>query len=174
MINLFYNNQNKIKGLFTRGTELLAIFRLAGKILNVKKRYTCLELKSSDDIKYRTYHKQIYEYDKNKKLNDLVLDNFNSVGSFSFNNSEYCINFDIGLNISLYSDFLSERILNKVSQNQNIDLAALKQNPAKFAKFLMVAIYVEIKDFNNVYPTYGDMFNTLKSKLGLNNKQLSI
>jgi hypothetical protein len=61
-----------------------------------------------------------------------------------------------------------------VSQNQNIDLAALKQNPSKFAKFLMVAIYVEIKDFNNVYPTYGDMFNTLKSKLGLNNKQLSI
>jgi len=167
MINLLYNNQVKLKGLFMRSSELLTVFRMAGKILNVKKRYTCLELKSSDDIKYRTYHKQIFEYDKNKKLSELALDNFNSVGSFSCNNSEYCINFDIGLNISLYSDFLIERILNKVAQNQNIELTQLKQCPVKYGKFLAVAIFVEIKEFNNVYPTYGDLYQTLKNKLGV-------
>jgi len=96
MINLFYNNSLKLKGLFTRSTDLLTIFQLAGKILNVKKRYTCLELKSSDDIKYRTYHKQIYEYDRNKKLSELVTDTFSSIGTNSYTNSEYCINFEIG------------------------------------------------------------------------------
>lgn len=168
MLNLFHSNNIKLKGLFNRGTELLTVFQLAGKIMNVKKKYTCLELRSSDDIKYRTYDKQIFEYDKNKKLNDLVLDNMSSnSGSFSFNNSEYCINFDIGLNISLYSDFLTERILNKVSQNQNIELLSLKQSPLKYSKFLNVAIFVEIKDFNNIYTTYGDLFQSLKNKLGI-------
>jgi len=168
MINIYYNNTLKLKGLFARLSELFILFKLSSKIFNVHKIFTCLELKSHEDIKYRTYHKQIFEYDKGKKINELVLDTFNSIGSFS-TNSEYCINFDIGLNISIYSDFLVERILNKVSQNQNIELQQLKQNPSKYGKFFTVAIFVEIKEFNNVYPIYGELFQTLKNKLGIKN-----
>jgi len=165
MVNLYSNNILKLKGLFPRLTELYHIFKQSGKLLNVKKKFTSLEIKSCDDIKYRTYHKQIFEYDKEKKLNELILDNINSVGSFSVNN-QYCINLEMGLNVSLYSDFLIDRIMNKVSQNQNIDLQQLKQSPIKFSKFLTVAIFVELKELNNVYPCYGEMFETLKTKLG--------
>ena len=169
MINLFLGNQINLKALFYRNTELSYVFKLAGKILNIKKKFTFLEIKSSEDIKYRTYNTQIYEYDKNKKINDLILEKLNlSIdSSFSLNNSEYCINFDIGLNISLYSDFLCERILNKVAQNENIDLNLLKKNPIIFAKFLAVAIFAEIKDFKTYNNIFGDLFLTLKNKLGI-------
>jgi len=165
MINLYYNNQKILKGLFNRNSELMTIFQVSGKLLNIKKKFICLEIRSFEDIKYRTYHKKIYEFDKNKKLYDLL---YEGTGNNNLlNNTEYCLTFDIGVNISLLSDFHAERILNKVAQTYTIDINLIRQNPVKYSKYLTVAIFSEIEKFNNLYPTFGNLFQNLQIKLGL-------
>ena len=167
MIKLYFNNSQKLKGLFHRCSELLTLFQLSGKLLKLKKKFITLDLRSSDDIKYRTYHKQIFDFDKEKRLYEVTCHNSNLTNSFCINNSDNSLTFDIGLNLSLLSDFHSERILNKVAQNNTIDINLLKQFPIKFSKNLTVAIFSEIEKYNNLYPDYGEIFQILQMRLGI-------
>lgn len=169
LIKLYFNNSLKVKGLFNKSCELLSLFQISAKLLNAKKKFITLDLRSSDDIKYRAYHKKIYNFDKNTRLEELTCEKTHVNGSSYFKKIEYCIIFDIGLNLSLLSDSYAERILNKVAQNNKIDKFILKKYPLQFRTYLTVAIFSEIEKYNNFYPEFGSLFKIIQVKLGLIN-----
>jgi len=150
LVKLLMNDEEKLTGLFKKTTSMELIFSLGAKVLNISKEYILIK-----DLQYTDTEETIhnYGYDNTKVIGDLSVSNGTAM-------------YEVMVNFKKYGELLANKIFQKFLENYDLEIDQLKKDfIRKYSKKLFQAIFSEINNFENVYPTYGKLFKKIRDEI---------